>query len=335
MFVDITRTRNSIEIKATNLNHIFNKIMMFKDPKYVESKKCWIIPKSQLNLSILHSQFDPSFIRLKDQLELKGYSSETKHIYNAQIRRFVEYTNKDMDDLGIEDVREYIVHLINEKKTSHAYSNQAISAIKFLFKDVLGKTISSYDIPRAKKQRKLPSVLSVSEVTNILMSVRNEKHRTLLFLVYSSGLRVGEVVALRIDDIDSKRMLLRVRQGKGKKDRYTLLSEVALEQLRYYYRAYRPKHWLFEGGVENSHITKRSVQKIFKKACRAANITKEVGIHSLRHSFATHLLENGTDLRYIQELLGHRSSKTTEIYTHVTNRNLSKIQSPLDRILGK
>ncbi|WP_242863240.1 tyrosine-type recombinase/integrase [Caloranaerobacter ferrireducens] len=157
----------------------------------------------------------------------------------------------------------------------------------------------------------------------------------MLYLIYSAGLRVSEVVNLKVGDIDSDRMLIHIRQGKGRKDRYNVLSKAALDVLRIYARIEKPKDWLFPGGNENTHLTERSVQKVFNNACKIAGISKKATVHTLRYSFATHLLESGTDLRYIQELLGHRSSKTTEIYTHVTKANLSKIKSPLDSIMKK
>jgi integrase/recombinase XerD len=157
----------------------------------------------------------------------------------------------------------------------------------------------------------------------------------ILFLIYSAGLRVGEVVKLTPQDIDSQRMLIHIIQGEGRKDRYTILSVVALEQLRKYYKLYKPEKWLFPGQNKKEYLTVRTVERIFENACTLAKISKKVSVHSLRHSFATHLLESGIDLRYIQELLGHASSKTTEIYTHVTEKSLSKIESPLDQILRK
>ncbi|MFZ5966404.1 MAG: tyrosine-type recombinase/integrase [Bacillota bacterium] len=175
-------------------------------------------------------------------------------------------------------------------------------------------------------------MLSEKEVQNILNALDNQKHRVLLMLTYSAGLRVGEVVRLRIQDIDSERMLLLISQGKGRKDRYSVLSSKVLAELREYYKNNKPKEFLFEAPDGKSHITERTEQHVFKNACKKAKLHKNVGIHALRHSFATHLLEYGTDLRYIQELLGHSSSKTTEIYTHVTQNSLSKIVSPLDRI---
>jgi site-specific recombinase XerD len=174
----------------------------------------------------------------------------------------------------------------------------------------------SVNLPTPKKEKKLPNILSFQDVTKILGALKNEKHRTILFLVYSAGLRVGEVVKLTSQDIDSQRMLIHVVQGKGRKDRYTVLSEIALEQLRKYYKLYKPEKWLFPGQNEKEYLTVRTVERIFENACTAAKIIKKVSVHSPRHSFATHLLEGGIDLRYIQELLGHESSKTTEINTH-------------------
>ncbi len=173
-------------------------------------------------------------------------------------------------------------------------------------------------------------VLSQEEVAKILSSVDNVKHRAILMLVYSAGLRVGEVVKLKIEDIDSQRMLIHIKGAKGRKDRYTMLSETALKVLREYWEEYRPQKWLFEGAKEGRYLSTRTVQAIFEQAKEKAGIKKDVSVHSLRHSFATYLLEGGTDLLYIQELLGHASSKTTEIYTHVSSKTLSKIKSPLD-----
>lgn len=182
------------------------------------------------------------------------------------------------------------------------------------------------NIPRPKKIKKLPKILSEKEVVKILNILDNEKHKTILCLTYSAGLRVGEVVNLKCENIDSDRMLIRVDQGKGRKDRYTLLSETALKQLQKYYQLYKPSDWIFPGAKEGKHLSERTVQRVFKNACKKAKITKDVSVHSLRHSFAIHLLERGTDLRYIQELLGHNNSKTTEVYTHVSKKSVEKIK---------
>ena len=225
--------------------------------------------------------------------------------------------------------------MMDENEMSHTYVNQAISSLKFFCQEILKKKDLISNIPRPKKENKLPEILSQQEVLRILNSTENLKHRAILFLVYSAGLRVGEVVRLKVNDIDEERMLIHVKQGKGKKDRYTVLSKTALQEIEIYKKKYGPEEWLFQGGNDVGHLTERSAQKVFEKACFNAKINKDVSIHSLRHSFATHLLEGGTDLRYIQELLGHSSSKTTEIYTHVTEKSIANIQSPLDRMFNK
>lgn len=189
-----------------------------------------------------------------------------------------------------------------------------------------------YEIKRPRKDKKLPVVLSKEEVAKIILSPDNIKHKAILMLVYSAGLRVGEVVKLKPEDIDSKRMLIHIKGAKGRKDRYTLLSEIALHTLKEYWKKNRPEKWLFSGFKDGRYISTRTVQAIFDHAKEKASIKKTATVHSLRHSFATHLLEGGTDLRYIQELLGHASSKTTEIYTHVSSKALGKIKNPLDTL---
>jgi len=245
----------------------------------------------------------------------------------------VGYYKKDVFELNTEDIRNYLLNLIDVQKKSHSYAEQAISSLKFLFKDVLHRSEVIEKLPRPKKEKKLPNILSEEEIFRLLEVLDNIKHKAMLFLVYSAGLRVSEVVRLKTNDIDDERMLIHIIQGKGRKDRYTILSDVALEAIKIYASKYHPEKWLFSGESDEKHITERSVQKVFERACAKAGIKKNVSVHSLRHSFATHLLEGGTDLRYIQELLGHQSSKTTEIYTHVSMKGLSKIQSPLDRLM--
>lgn len=189
-----------------------------------------------------------------------------------------------------------------------------------------------YEIKRPRKDKKLPVVLSKEEVAGILSSVENLKHRAILMLVYSAGLRVSEVVKLKLADIDNNRMLIHIKGAEGKKDRYAMLSKMALETLREYWGQYKPEQWLFEGVRKGRHLSTRTVEKILEHARERAGIIKAVTVHTLRHSFATHLLEAGTDLRYIQELLGHANSKTTEIYTHVSAKNIGQIKSPLDSL---
>ena len=206
-----------------------------------------------------------------------------------------------------------------------------INSIKFYYERVFGGKRKIYLIERPRKENILPEVLSEEEVTAILKSISNLKHKALIMTIYSGGLRISELINLKVKDIDSNRMQIRIQQSKGKKDRYTLLSKKTLITLRQYFAEYKPKVWLFEG-KEGEQYADSSIYQIFKKSLIKANITKKVSIHSLRHSFATHLLENGTDLRYIQSLLGHSSSKTTEIYTHITTKGFDQIKNPLDKL---
>ncbi len=270
---------------------------------------------------------------LDEALTLKGYSPKTKKAYINHFKRFCVFVNNEDEKINEKWLKKYTLYLLEHKEVSHSYANQAINAVKFYVQHVKKEKMKMCDMPRPKAQKKLPNVLSEEEVKRIIDALSNNKHKVLLMIVYSSGLRVSEVVRLKISDVDSDRMLVRIRQGKGRKDRYSMLSEAALEELRKYYKEYKPKEWLFESQDKKWHLSERTVQKVFKNACKKANIKKEVGIHSLRHSFATHLLEGGVDLRYIQEILGHKSSKTTEIYTHVTKKSIGKIVSPLDRII--
>lgn len=259
--------------------------------------------------------YNKLLLKADEELKLKGYSKETHKSYLGHIRRYLLYCKKEPDLLNKEDFRKYLMYLLDEKGKSHSYTNQAISSIRFLYIKILRKEMEIIDnIPRPKKEYKLPDVLSPAEIQLILNTVKNVKHRMVLLFIYSAGLRVSEVVRLKPNNIDEDRMLIHLVQAKGRKDRYTILSPVALNSLKDYMRVFQIKEWLFPGEKEENHLTERSVQKIFEVACSKAKITKTVSVHSLRHSFATHLLERGTDLRYIQKILGHQSSKTTEIY---------------------
>ncbi|MDF2892008.1 MAG: integrase [Clostridia bacterium] len=267
-------------------------------------------------------------------MRLKGYSWQTQKLYTSHLKRFISFIDKDLDKVNNSDIKGYCLSLMENNNHSKSFVDQAVSVMKLLYKEVLPTSDIITNIPRPKKDNRLPSILSQREIIQILKATNNEKHKTILFLVYSAGLRVGEVVRLKLEDIDSSRMLLKVNKGKGSKDRYTLLSQIALEQLRKYYKLYKPEDWLFGSSKPGDHITERTVQRIFENCCIKAKISKDVSVHTLRHSFATHLLESGVDLRYIQELLGHASTKTTEIYTHVSQKNISDILSPLDRLVG-
>lgn len=272
--------------------------------------------------------------RLILQLRSRDYSPKTMKAYCGQVERFMHYMKEHSAAFNRQSLQHYSFNLL-ERGLSSTYVNQAISAVKFYLSKVCDIYETDVDYVRPKKEEKLPNVLSEKEVFRLFAAIKNLKHKAILLLTYSSGLRVGEVVRLKIQDIDADRKTLRIRQGKGKKDRYTLLSEVALDVLRQYYTEFRPRQWLFEGQDPRKHLTERSVQKVFEKALVTAKIMKNVSVHSLRHSFATHLLEGGTDLRYIQELLGHKSSRTTERYTHVSRKDFRRIQSPLDRMMDE
>lgn len=245
---------------------------------------------------------------------------------------FINYfPEKDIEALTETDIQVYQNYLVRIKKVSSSTQNQVINAIKFYFEKVKGGKRTVYTLERPIKESKLPQVLSKKEVMAILGSVHNVKHKAMLYLAYSGGLRAGELINLRKEDIDSESMRLFIRGGKGKKDRVTLLSKKALNLLRIYYREYKPVNWLFDG-QNGQQYSLSSLRSVFNQAVKRAQISKRVTLHTLRHSFATHLLEKGTDLRYIQVLLGHNSSKTTEIYTHITHKGMNKITSPLDEL---
>ena len=242
-------------------------------------------------------------------------------VYN-QANSIYELTNADVLDYN----NDYIL----KNRLSASYQNQVISAIKLYFRTVRKTKIEVDKIDRPKKPKTLPNVLSKGEVKSILEAHANMKHKMMLSLIYSCGLRCSELLQLRPLNIDSKRNIVLIRQAKGKKDRITPLSPKILELLRAYYQLYKPKTYLFEGQEPGAAYSAKSLQSVLKQALQKANIKKPVTLHWLRHSYATHLLESGTDLRYIQELLGHNSSRTTEIYTHVSTKSLQQIKSPFD-----
>lgn len=278
-------------------------------------------------------QKEQVFKLMTKEMKIKGYSVNTMKLYLCHVRNLINYYEKDIEEISREDITSYLLFLIEDRCCSTSYLSQAISAFQFLFKYVFLRASVVFAIPHPKKDKQLPEILSREEVLKILGCIQNVKHKAMVTLGYSAGLRVSEVAAMSIKDIDSKRMLIHVRQGKGRKDRYTLLSKATLELLRRYYKLYRPKgEWLFDGQQPSKHITARTIQRFFEVACEAAGITKDVSFHTLRHSFATHLLENGTDVRYIQSLLGHTDTKTTMRYTHVSKLYIGGIQSPLDAV---
>ncbi len=261
------------------------------------------------------------------------YSPKTIKLYSSMFEEFINYYPlQDIKTIDEPAIIKFLRFLVTERKISITYQNQSINAIKYYYEKVLGGQRKFYFIDRPNKEKTLPSVLSTQEVVDILKQIENIKHKAILMTIYSAGLRISEATNLKFKDIDSDRMQIRVEQGKGKVDRYSLLSTRTLMILREYYKQYRPTVWLFEGVKKGEQYSTRSIQQIFQDAVRNAGIKKDVSVHTLRHSFATHLLENGTDLRYIQSLLGHANSKTTEIYTHITTKGFDQIKSPLDTL---
>ena len=293
----------------------------------------------QLNRNTIISQQSLSKMQLSalnayvETLRLKNYSYNTIKSYKSLFIPFLIYFNQQKPSLLTHyQILDYLLHVRNKEQWSASQQNQSVNAIKFFFEKVLNQPAQTYNLPRANKERKLPSVFAESEIKKILNSVENIKHRTMLCLAYAAGLRVSEIVQMKIKDIDSQRMIMTIRQSKGRKDRQVMLSEKLLIMLREYFKEYRPKEWLFEGQNDLQYSV-RSVQLVLQNAKQNAGITKSGSIHALRHSFATHLFESGTDLLSIKELLGHTSLKTTAIYTHVSKKHISKIQSPLDKLL--
>ena len=275
--------------------------------------------------------------KLKDQMEmdmkLRRFSPKTISCYLACMRNVAIYFGKSPAELDEEEIRKYLYHLIEERNVSQAVISQSYSALKFFFENTIQKPWNVSKIPRSKQRKKLPQVLSKHEVESIFSVTTNLKHRAILMTIYAAGLRVGEATRLKVSDIDSGRMAIRVNEGKGLKDRYTLMGERTLEVLRLYYKAYRPSEWLFPGRSSSEPVSISSVQRVFKTSLHKAGIKKKASVHTLRHCFATHLLESGTDLYYIQRLLGHGSARTTSVYLHITGKDLSKIKSPID-LLG-
>lgn len=267
---------------------------------------------------------------LVDEINLRRYSPKTKKAYCQHARAFLRFAALPPDRLELSHARAYLLTLADDGAASVAYHAQAASALRFLFDRVLRRPGEFDDVPRPRKERKLPAVLGHDDALRMVASLDNPKHRALLMLIYSAGLRVSEAVRLRPEDLDAERMLIRVRGGKGRKDRYTLLSDRALAAVRAYIAEYHPVTWLFPGPRPSRPLGTRSAQRIVENARVRAGVAAHATPHTLRHSFATHLLEAGTDIRYIQELLGHASTRTTEIYTHVSRRDLRRIRSPLD-----
>lgn len=308
------------EVKAMNW-----EVVCKDDPDASGSKVKRITPFEVINYRKCPEEYS---LKLK---ELR-YSENTIRTYMNLFEEFINYYSTfEVSKIDEKMIIAFLRYLVMERKVSESYQNQSINAIKFYYERVLGGQRKVYMIERPRHEKKLPTVLSVEEVSRAIQSVKNIKHKAIVMVIYSGGLRISEVINLKIKDIDTKRMQIFVRNAKGKKDRYTLLSKKVIPVLRDYYKEYKPKDWLFEGPAGQQY-SESSIGIIVKKAFRDAGIRKQASTHTLRHCFATHLLENGTDIRYIQTLLGHESSKTTEVYTHVTTKGFEQIINPLDNL---
>ncbi len=311
-----------------------------KGARWSKTLRVWHLPdttayRERFHIEVASNKLSQETIEKVQQfvqwLQSRRYSSNTIKVYREAIEIFLRFIgSKPLEDISHQDVVRYNNDYILMKKLSASYQNQAVNAIKLFFRVVISTRMELDLVHRPKTQKLLPNVLCKEEVKSILEALDNPKHRMMLSLIYACGLRRGELLNLQARHIDSKRGLLIIKQAKGRKDRVVPISERIISMLRLYYKEYKPQIYLFEGQEAGTKYSERSLELVLKKSIKLAKINKPVTLHWLRHSYATHLLENGTDLRYIQELLGHKSSRTTEIYTHVSTNVLQKIRSPFD-----
>ena len=282
-------------------------------------------------LQPLAPEFEDAIKAFSSYLRSMRYSPRTIDVYCDSLKTFIRFLQpEDLKEVSEQDLIRFNNDYILAHEFSASYQNQVVNAVKLFYGAIFHHKMDLDLVHRPRREKLLPNVLSKEEVKKILESTRNMKHRAMLSLIYACGLRRSELLHLRPVDVDSKRKVLIIRQAKGKKDRIVPISEKIILLLRDYYKAYRPKKWLFEGQFGEEQYSATSLQKVLKQSVNQAKINKPVTLHWLRHSYATHLLESGTDLRYIQEILGHKSSKTTEIYTHVSTQAIQKIRSPFD-----
>lgn len=359
------RGENQIALHFEYNSALIDLVKKIDGMRWSQSNKCWYIHNNPGNLRTVfsslkgHAHIDkgsffqnvPEKVDIKTEknvaailpgkpipeeyiqlLKRRRYSENTVRTYQYCFHQFINhYPDIHPEDLTEQHIRKYQDYLVNKKKVSLSTQNQAINSIKFYYEHVLGGEKKTYYIERPRKEKRLPNVLSEQQIRALLAAIGNIKHKTLVAVLYSAGLRAGELINLRKQDINMDTNIIFVRGGKGKKDRTTILARHVAEMITEYVATCKPNHWLFEGpGRTRYSLT--SINTLLKRYARKAGIEQRVSSHVLRHSFATHLLEQGVDLRYIQTLLGHSNSKTTEIYTHVSSKSLAKIESPLDRI---
>jgi integrase/recombinase XerD len=271
--------------------------------------------------------------RMEVDLKLGGYSPSTRKIYLLYARLFAKHHMRSPAEMGEEEIRQYLLHMVEERKISRETYRQIRAALIFLYTITLKRPTEVDHLPVRRNKVKLPVVLSGTEVERVLDAIRSRKYRAIMMAQYAGGLRISEACRLHPEDIDSKRMVIHVRAGKGSKDRYTVLSERFLGYLRDYYRRFRPEEWLFTGRTAEGHASAETSRRVFHAAVASAGISKKITPHVLRHCFATHLLESGVDIAVIQSLLGHGSLRATEVYTHVSVEHIGRVKSPLD-LLG-
>lgn len=269
-------------------------------------------------------------IQFERDLKVKGLSERTVKTYLRCVTDYLKHSNFKIDPESSKPIKDFLYFLINERKVSRAYLHQIYGALKFFYTYTLHQDWEIKRIPKIKVDKKLPDILSRYEIEQIFNVKSNLKHKSMLMITYSAGLRVSETASLMIKDIDSKRMAIKIRDAKGNKDRYSLLSQRTLDTLRQYWKLYHPENWLFESWKKANHISSSTIQRVFTDAKEKVGIKKAVSVHSLRHSFATHLLEQGTDIHIVQKLLGHKNIQTTLIYLHLKKESLIKVISPLD-----
>ncbi len=332
---------------------LIDKVNNLPGVRWSATMHCWHVPFKTDYSDYLNSTFgDKAWFRdenkktkkritteVKDLLEdfrvymqTQRYSKVTIRTYINQLEQFFSfYYDKPVHEIVNEDIVKYNQQHILKNRYSWTFQNQTVSALKLFYQKQIDKTLDIEAIERPRKEKNLPEILSKKEIKYILDNIKNIKHKTIIAVIYSAGLRISEVINLRVKDIDSSRMLIHIKHAKGNKDRVVGLSAKLLVLLREYYRIYRPGDFLFYGQSDENY-SPTSIRKFFNIAVKKAKIGKKVTVHTLRHSYATHLLEAGTDLRYIQNLLGHNSSKTTEIYTHVSRKNITDIKSPFDSL---
>lgn len=271
--------------------------------------------------------------KMEKMLELNGYSPNTITAYIRYAEKLYQHYQKSFEQITTEEIQNYLHYLTVDKKYSYSYININYNALKFLYANILNRTWDVNKLPRLKKDKKLPIILSKSEVKILFSVISNLKHKAILMTIYSAGLRISEAINLKIKDIDSNNMQIRIRHAKGKKDRYSLLSQANLNILREYWKKFKPDNWLFPGVPPIKPISARTIQRVLKDNILKAGIKKNATVHTLRHCFATHLLEAGVNIFHIQKLMGHASLKTTAIYFHLTRKDVLNVKSPLDTLM--